>query len=131
MCFKDIPNIQSEDRGLAALSSVRLSRARSPRSEPVVVPGRQLPPPPSSLSPSLQGTCVSERVPSLDCSSCHPPHEQFVLEPSSFPKEAIPANSISGQGREVTGNANKIYEVPISSPSRTRKGCLSCQFMIN
>ncbi|NXH37173.1 CORA1 protein, partial [Myiagra hebetior] len=80
---------------------------------------------PLSLSPSLQGTCVSERVPSLDCSSCHLPHKQFVLEPSSFPKEAIPANSISGQGREVTGNADKIYEVPISSSPRTRKGCLS------
>ncbi|NXB12203.1 CORA1 protein, partial [Cnemophilus loriae] len=85
------------------------------------------PPPSCPVSPSLQGTCVSKRVPSLDCSSCHPLHEPFVLEPCSFPEEAIPANSISGQGREVTGNADKMYEVPVSSPPRTRKGCLSCQ----
>lgn len=55
-----------------------------------------------------KGRCVPERVPGLDCSSCHPPHEQFVLEPGSFRKAAILANSVSGQGGEVIGNADKI-----------------------
>lgn len=113
--FKDTPKSQPEDRGAHTLSSSCMARL-----EAVVVPGRLLPLPPS-LSPSLQGTCVS-KVPSLDCSSCHPLHEQFVLEHSSFPKETIPANSISGQGREVTGNKDKnIWSAYFQSSSHQKR----------
>lgn len=43
---------------------------------------------------------VSEPIPSLDCSSCHLPHERFVLECGSFHREVILANEISVQERE-------------------------------
>ena len=50
----------------------------------------------SGRQPAFKGRCVSERVPGLDCSSCHLPHEPFVLELGCFRKEAILANSIRG-----------------------------------
>lgn len=125
-CFKGTPN--TPVRGQGAHSPQLHPQGQEPRVGGSGGAWQAAPLPPSlPVSLSARHMCF----PSLDCSSCHPLHEQFVLEPSSFPKEAIPANSISGQGREVAGNADKIYEVPISSSPRTRKGCLSCQSMIN
>ncbi|NWU21009.1 CORA1 protein, partial [Dyaphorophyia castanea] len=61
--------------GLAALSSIRMSPSPGlgapARSRWWCLAGSSLSHP-LSLSPSLQGTCVSKRVPRPDCSSCHP-----------------------------------------------------------